>query len=173
MTSESRSEATDELDRIIWRMDQPNESARGSLRVDIVKAAAFLRIYRHMLAQFPEGYDIEGIYGKWKNDLDSAVAICRLSTAPASASSEQGANIVQVLPLKPPPETVTTTTQPDYKQRYMDLLYQVGNIHPGETRHETAKRYILQAERGSDNPESAKSALNPAAAWPFPKKEQK
>lgn len=36
----------------------------------------------------------------------------------------------------------------DYKALYFDLLYQVGKKHPGETRHETAKRYLQNAERG-------------------------
>lgn len=32
-----------ELARVIWRLEQPNESLYGSLRVDVSKAAAFLR----------------------------------------------------------------------------------------------------------------------------------
>lgn len=60
--------------------------------------------------------------------------------------------------------------EPDYKELYLDLLMSVGNKWPGESRHDTAKRYILQAERGSDTPAQAKSALNPKAAWPFPEK---
>lgn len=32
-----------ELKRVIWRLEQPNEVLRGSLRVDVQKAAAFLR----------------------------------------------------------------------------------------------------------------------------------
>jgi len=34
---------------------------------------------------------------------------------------------------------------------YDDLIYQVANKHPNESRHETAKRYIMQAEQPSDN----------------------
>lgn len=34
----------------------------------------------------------------------------------------------------------------DYKGLYHDLIMQVGDKHPNETRHETAKRYIRQAE---------------------------
>lgn len=34
----------------------------------------------------------------------------------------------------------------DFKTLYHDLLMSVGNKYPGETRHQTAKRYILQAE---------------------------
>jgi hypothetical protein len=30
---------------------------------------------------------------------------------------------------------------------YHDLLFQVGTKHPGETRHETARRYLNQHER--------------------------
>lgn len=35
-------------------------------------------------------------------------------------------------------------------ERYQELIMAVGNKHEGETRHETALRYILEAERGSD-----------------------
>ena len=38
---------------------------------------------------------------------------------------------------------------PDYKILYMELLYQVGKKHPGETRHETALRYLKRAEEPS------------------------
>jgi hypothetical protein len=34
----------------------------------------------------------------------------------------------------------------NYKALYMELLYQVSTKHPDETRHETAMRYIRQAE---------------------------
>lgn len=39
---------------------------------------------------------------------------------------------------------------------YNELLFAVGKKYPGETRHETALRYIKQAETGSN--ESAKTA---------------
>ena len=45
----------------------------------------------------------------------------------------------------------------DFKTLYHDLLMSVGKKHPGETRHQTAKRYILNAERGSDKAKAAKS----------------
>ena len=38
---------------------------------------------------------------------------------------------------------------PNWSDLYHELLYAVGNKHPGETRHQTALRYIQQAERGS------------------------
>jgi hypothetical protein len=34
----------------------------------------------------------------------------------------------------------------DYKALYMELLYQVSTKHPSETRHDTAMRYIREAE---------------------------
>lgn len=37
---------------------------------------------------------------------------------------------------------------------YQELLYQVATVHPGETRHETAKRYIYNAERQPDRAEA-------------------
>jgi len=36
----------------------------------------------------------------------------------------------------------------DIKKRYLELIYAVANKYPGETRYETALRYIRQAERG-------------------------
>ena len=38
----------------------------------------------------------------------------------------------------------------DWSKLYHELLYAVGNKYPGETRHQTALRYIQNAERGSN-----------------------
>lgn len=54
----------------------------------------------------------------------------------------------------------------DVTALYHDLLYQVGNKYPGETRHETARRYIREREQGSGL--SAKAAPvepPPAESW--------
>ena len=40
---------------------------------------------------------------------------------------------------------------------YHELLYQVATKHPGETRHETALRYIRNAERGSNQTQASQS----------------
>lgn len=45
----------------------------------------------------------------------------------------------------------------DYEALYFDLIYQVGNKYAGESRHETAKRYLQRAEQ-SDDSQSAKQA---------------
>jgi hypothetical protein len=42
------------------------------------------------------------------------------------------------------------------RAKYHELLYAVGKKYPGELRHETALRYIRQAERPADD--AAKSA---------------
>lgn len=47
------------------------------------------------------------------------------------------------------------------QQRYNDLIMQVGKKFPGETRHDTAKRYIQQAERPSSD--TAHTALQEAS----------
>lgn len=39
------------------------------------------------------------------------------------------------------------------KQKYYELLYQVASKLPDETRHETAKRYIRQAENRCNGPQ--------------------
>lgn len=50
---------------------------------------------------------------------------------------------------------------PDYKALYHELLYQVGIKHPGETRHQTALRYLKNAENSQDNaPHQAKETHN-------------
>lgn len=43
----------------------------------------------------------------------------------------------------------------DYKSKYYELLYQVSNKHPNETRHETALRYLRQAENQNNPPQAA------------------
>lgn len=35
-------------------------------------------------------------------------------------------------------------------QNYYELIYAVENKYPGETRHETALRYILEAEKSTE-----------------------
>jgi hypothetical protein len=45
---------------------------------------------------------------------------------------------------------------------YAELMYAVASKFPGETRHETALRYIRNAERGSD--QCAKAATTPDSA---------
>ena len=40
-------------------------------------------------------------------------------------------------------------------ERYQELIYAVGKKYPNETRHETALRYIRQAEQVSNAPASA------------------
>lgn len=46
---------------------------------------------------------------------------------------------------------------------YAELLYAVARKHPGETRHETALRYIRQAEN-----QSSQAAAKSAAPRPLP-----
>lgn len=41
------------------------------------------------------------------------------------------------------------------QQLYHDLIMAVGNKHPGETRHQTAKRYIIEAESLNTGSEEA------------------
>jgi len=44
----------------------------------------------------------------------------------------------------------SATENGDTAKLYNELLYAVGNKHLGETRHQTAKRYIMRAEQSSD-----------------------
>ncbi len=46
--------------------------------------------------------------------------------------------------------------------RYQELLLQVGNKYPGESRHDTALRYIKQAENSPDEAQSSGKTLIPA-----------
>lgn len=39
----------------------------------------------------------------------------------------------------------------DIKKKYMELIYAVAHKYSGEIRHETALRYILNAEKGGDD----------------------
>lgn len=55
----------------------------------------------------------------------------------------------------------------DYKALYHELIYQVGMKHPDETRHQTALRYLKQAENnGGQGCDAAKSATNRQKAQP-------
>lgn len=40
----------------------------------------------------------------------------------------------------------------ELQRKYDELLYAVGNKYPGETRHQTALRYIQQAETHEGGP---------------------
>ena len=53
-------------------------------------------------------------------------------------------------PLRPGMRLVPVEPTEDFKALYYDLIMQVGNKHPGESRHDTAKRYILRAEDTSN-----------------------
>jgi hypothetical protein len=55
-----------------------------------------------------------------------------------------------VSPIATPPRTA----QDD---KYDELLFAVGNKYPGETRHETALRYIRQAEQSKPETDSGKA----------------
>lgn len=40
----------------------------------------------------------------------------------------------------------------ELQTKYNELIYAVGQVHEGETRHETALRYILEAEKQDNEP---------------------
>jgi len=42
--------------------------------------------------------------------------------------------------------------------KYHDLIFEVGKKHPNETRHETAKRYLREAEASNAGPAAEKDA---------------
>ena len=48
------------------------------------------------------------------------------------------------------------------REKYDDLLYQVGTKHPDETRHETAKRWLREREARAANDIGSGSARWPA-----------
>ena len=56
----------------------------------------------------------------------------------------------QLPPAAPPATQTAGMEERDYKKLYYELLYAVGNKWPDETRHQTALRYIQNAERGSN-----------------------
>lgn len=41
-----------------------------------------------------------------------------------------------------------------YRHLYQDLILSVATVHPGESRHDTAKRYICNAEQQTDTAEA-------------------
>jgi hypothetical protein len=65
------------------------------------------------------------------------------------------------------PAALAPVPEPEnWQEKYYSLLMLVGNKHPGETRHETAARYIRQAEQGAGL-EGARCA--PTTTEPTPK----
>lgn len=42
----------------------------------------------------------------------------------------------------------------EYQRKYLELLYQVGQRHEGESRHETALRYLREREAHHEGPAS-------------------
>ena len=55
----------------------------------------------------------------------------------------------------------------ELREKYYDLLLNVATVHTGESRHETAKRYIVEAEKGRMGDGMAtKAALPPAPETP-------
>jgi hypothetical protein len=64
-------------------------------------------------------------------------------------------NKAAVAPPAPP------TTEKDYKALYHQLLYAVSSKHPDESRHQTALRYILQAERSGGPVSAALGRVSP------------
>ena len=49
----------------------------------------------------------------------------------------------------------------ELREKYEELLYQVASKYPGESRHDTAKRYIHERETRPLQTASADTALNP------------
>lgn len=47
----------------------------------------------------------------------------------------------------------------NYRALYEDLIYQVGNKYPDESRHETAKRYIVGAESNTGEAAMSEAAI--------------
>ena len=69
----------------------------------------------------------------------------------------------EVIRLSAPSARATPTE--DYKALYMELIYEVANKWPNESRHETAKRYIYEREhRPSSGPHQASGAVDVSAA---------
>ncbi len=44
-----------------------------------------------------------------------------------------------------------TLNEKNYEKLYNELIYAVGNVFPNETRHQTALRYIREAEQIEDD----------------------
>lgn len=55
----------------------------------------------------------------------------------------------------------TPAEMAEHSRLYFDLLFAVGQKHEGESRHETAKRYILEGEATSGPSESVGSTVAP------------
>lgn len=97
--------------------------------------------------------------------MDGFYALCIEHGVPASKAAgwakhtEQAANTIHRIAERAIAAASLRSVEPaprgeqDYKALYHELLYQVGKKWEGETRHQTALRYIVQAEapRASDS----------------------
>lgn len=86
--------------------------------------------------------------GRW-NDL-AAVDDSRRNCEAAAPSAPPSAATVSV-----------AVEERDYKELWLDLIMQVGNKYPGESRHDTAKRYIINAETYHDSGTKCAAAKEP------------
>jgi hypothetical protein len=92
------------------------------------------------IQQEPDEYQIrfcnsEGQFDSWKK--------CDKDFFYAHNDGKDDYTQTRVIYAHPQP---ATDKAEDYKAKYLELIMQVGNKHPGESRHETALRYIKRAE---------------------------
>lgn len=79
--------------------------------------------------------------------------------AKSVAERNKGARVVPMF-FKPPSATLPPVPSERIEEKYYELLYAVARAFPGETRHQTALRYIQQAERASNDSVAAASTRN-------------
>lgn len=102
------------------------------------------------------GYAFEVYLGHKKENLDERVAwLNKHNSDPAKpfyAAPLYAHPAASALPEVPPAEIAL----------YYELLWQVGNVYPGETRHQTALRYLRQAENLDVSATSLTKPVHPA-----------
>lgn len=101
------------------------------------------------------------LYSEGK-DCRTAILALRDSLAVQNDTQRSGVGVVEALEIMNSvrSETAASATAKDYEKLYHELLFAVGNRYSGETRHHTALRYILNAERGNVRAEQERRSGN-------------
>lgn len=98
--------------------------------------------------------DVEALVAKFRHRSDEYTSHGQVLAA--ECALDCAADVRTTLTSHPPADGV------EMSAKYYELILAVGNKHPGESRHETALRYIRQSENNNAGPAQADAILSNA-----------
>lgn len=136
-------------ERHIYTVDRPNWSGG--------EVVAWWQVKDILARQAADLEHITDERDKWyerakaaETELDAqAQEIARLTAELAQTQRDRQAEHDLRVTMQGEAETLRARLA-EAEAEYADLIFRVSEKHPGETRHETARRYIEQAERATD-----------------------